>query len=285
MQKSFLYFLLVTQACLAVSPAMAEDGYTLFTPAPKDQMRPMTTERPSKTDSPYSLDAGHLQIESNLYGYTQNDDCNHDSCTKSRQQSIGGSTNLRVGLTDRTDIQFIGDIYRNQTVEDRTAGTRTVRHGYGDMLVRLKVNAFGNNPADSYALGILPYIKLPTNQDNLGNHTVEGGIGLPFNVNFSHGWSLGGMTQFNLVTDGDTGYDPAYANALMVGKALTDKLSTYTEMYTYKANQPGAKWLNTLDFGTVYSVTDNFRVDANVHFGVTDAADDVNIFIGTAYRF
>lgn len=285
MQKSLISILMASSVLMSASSAVAGEGHTLFNPTPDDQLRPMTTERPSKTDSPYSLDAGRFQIESNLYGYIQNDDCNNGTCSKSRQHFIGGSTNLRIGLTDRADIQFIGDLYRDQTIDDRTAGTRTERRGYGDTLVRLKVNAFGNHPSDQYSLGILPYIKLPTNQDNLGNDEVEGGIGLPFNINFDGGWNLGGMTQLNFVTDGGSGYDPAYANSLIVGKALTDKLSAYTEFYTYKADQAGAEWLNTLDFGTVYAVTDSLRIDANVHFGVTDAADDVNFFVGTAYRF
>ncbi len=285
MQKTLISMLTASSFFMAASAAMAGEGHTLFNPTPVDQLRPMSAERPSKADSPYSVDAGHFQIETNLYSYVQNDDCNNGTCSKNRQHFIGGSTNLRIGLTDRTDIQFIGDLYRDQRIDDRTAGTRIMRQGYGDTQVRLKVNVFGNHPADQYSLGILPYIKLPTNQEDLGNDEVEGGIGLPFNINFDDGWSLGGMTQFNLVTDGTSGYDPAYVNALVVGKALTDKLSAYTEFYTFKADQAGAEWLNTLDFGTVYALTDNFRIDANVHFGVTDAADDVNFFVGTAYRF
>jgi hypothetical protein len=277
-------FMASTMLALA-STALAGEGHTLLNPTPDDKLRPMATERPSKTDSPYSLDAGRFQIESNLYGYIENDDCINGNCSESRQHFVGGSTNLRIGLTDRMDIQFISDVYRDQTIDDQTGGTRIQRQGVGDTLVRLKINAFGNQPSDQYSLGILPYIKLPTNQDNLGNDEVEGGIGLPFNINFAGGWNLGGMTQLNFVTDGNSGYDPAYANSLIVGKALTDKLSAYSEIFTYKADQPGAEWLNTLDFGTVYAITDNFRIDANVHFGVSDAADDVNFFVGTAYRF
>lgn len=266
--------------------AHAGEGHTLFNPTPDDQLRPMTTERPSKTDSPYSLDAGRFQVESNIYGYVHNDDCVNGICTKTSQHFVGGSTNLRIGLTNHTDLQLIADLYRDMTVKDITAGTKQEKQGYGDTLVRLKINAIGNNPSDKMSLGILPYVKLPTNHDDLGNDEVEGGVGLPFNVNLSGGWSLGGMTQLNLITEPDfSGYDPAYVNSLVVSKGITDSLSGYAEFYTYKADQKGAEWLNTLDFGSVYTVTDNFRIDANIQLGVTDAADDVNFFLGTAYRF
>ena len=33
------------------SPALAAENYTLFNPVPDPEMRPMTTERPSKTDT------------------------------------------------------------------------------------------------------------------------------------------------------------------------------------------------------------------------------------------
>src|SRR4051794_35141958 len=36
--------------------------YTLFNPTPRKQMREMATDRPDKTESPYTVDAGHVQI-------------------------------------------------------------------------------------------------------------------------------------------------------------------------------------------------------------------------------
>ena len=246
----------------------------------------MTTERPSKTDSPFSLDAGHVQIESNLFAYIHNEDCIGGTCTDTRQRYFGGATNLRIGLLDNTDIQIISDLYREISLNDETADTSSTRSGFGDTQVRLKVNLMGNDPSSKFSLGLIPYVKLPTNQDDLGNDRYEGGIGLPFNINFDGGWSFGGMTQINLISQPDqTGYDNAYANSLIIGKSFTDQWSGYAEFYTYKADQSGAKWQNTADFGTVYSVTDNFKVDANIHVGVSDAADDTNFFLGTAYRF
>lgn len=92
----------------------ANKEYNLFNPTPHNKLRPMTTERPSRMDSPYSLDAGQVQIETNLYGYIKNDGCDNNICTKTRQHDIGGSTNLRIGLTDKIDVQFIGNLYQHK---------------------------------------------------------------------------------------------------------------------------------------------------------------------------
>lgn len=280
--KSIISYLLVVNAINIYS----QERYTILTPTPDNKLRPMTTERPSKMDSPYSLDAGRIQIETNLYGYIQNDDCISGVCTDTRQHDLGGSTNLRIGVTDNIDIQFIGNLYQHLTIKNTTIGTKNIHQGFGDSTVRLKISAVGNTPSDYFSFAILPYIKLPTNQDNLGNNKIEGGLGLPFNFALSNSWNISGMTQFNFISNQDgSSYDPAYANAIMISKGLTYKLSTYGEFYTYKADQSRAEWENTLDFGAVYLINDYISVDANIQFGVTDAADDLNFFIGTAYRF
>ena len=40
------------------TPAPDKSQYTLFNPTPVDLRRPYNTDRPSKTDSPYTIDAG-----------------------------------------------------------------------------------------------------------------------------------------------------------------------------------------------------------------------------------
>jgi hypothetical protein len=60
-------------ALIAMADAVAadKDQYTLFNPTPKDQMRDFNTDRPTKSNVPYTVDAGHFQYEGDLfiYGY------------------------------------------------------------------------------------------------------------------------------------------------------------------------------------------------------------------------
>ena len=37
--------------------------YHLFAPVPRSAMRPLSTDRPDTTESPYTVDAGHFQME------------------------------------------------------------------------------------------------------------------------------------------------------------------------------------------------------------------------------
>lgn len=272
MKKIFLITL------FAASSANAAE-YNLFNPTPDDKLRPFTTERPSKTDSVFTIDPGHLVIETSLYSHIHNDDAGLET----NQNILGAGTTLRLGVSESNDIQLVFDAYKDVSV--KSAGAKDDHNGYGDTLVRFKHNFIGNDGED-FGLAIIPYIKLPTNTDNLGNDDVEGGVGLPFNYNMANGFSLSGMTQFNIYKDqADSGYYMGYANALVLGKSFTDKLSGYTEFYTFLGDTGERDWQDSLDFGVVYAATDNIHIDTGVNFGVTQAADDVNYFVGAAFRF
>ena len=38
-----------------------KSGYSFFHPAPREFMRELTTDRPDKTEGPFTVDAGHFQ--------------------------------------------------------------------------------------------------------------------------------------------------------------------------------------------------------------------------------
>src|SRR5947199_4999027 len=54
----------------ASTPPPDKSQYTLFNPTPVDLRRPYNTDRPSKTDSPFTIDAGVLQLESDVANWT-----------------------------------------------------------------------------------------------------------------------------------------------------------------------------------------------------------------------
>jgi hypothetical protein len=52
------------------TPTSDKSQYTFFNPTPIDLRRPYNTDRPSKTDSPYTVDAGVFQIENDVPNWT-----------------------------------------------------------------------------------------------------------------------------------------------------------------------------------------------------------------------
>ncbi len=56
-------------ATTAATQPADKGQYTLFNPTPADQLRGMDTDRPNKTNTPHTIDAGHLQIEIGGFDY------------------------------------------------------------------------------------------------------------------------------------------------------------------------------------------------------------------------
>lgn len=260
------------------SATESKESYSLFNRTPEHRMRRFATDRPDKTESAYSVDAGHIMHETDLINYTYNQDGGVRS-----DSFFLMAPNAKVGLTNATDIQFIYQPYSYRREKDVASGTSSSHHGGGDLLVRLKTNMWGNDSGSS-AGAVMPYIKLPTAGKKVGNGAVEGGILFPFALGISDDTNIGAMTQIDILrNDGSTDYYGQIINSLTCSTALVGELSGYAEIWTalsYK-NDPKA----TLDFGLTYMLTPNVQLDAGLNVGVTAAADDLNPFIGVSQRW
>src|SRR6187399_1745335 len=120
-------------------PVPDKSRYHLFNPTPREQMREMSTDRPDQTESPYTVDAGHIQVEMDFANGTFDTDRSNGG--KVRTRSINyGSMNLKAGLLNNVDIQFVIDPYVDSRIEDRVARTVEKASGFGDVQTRLKIN-------------------------------------------------------------------------------------------------------------------------------------------------
>ena len=275
-----MIFLMVSAPSLAADKA----GYSLFNPTPPAQLRELSTDRPDKTESPYTVDAGHYQIEMDIVSYTHDHDKSGGANTVANGYGVG-VTNFKMGLSQSTDLQFVVESYLYADVKDKLTGAKADASGFGDVTVRLKHNIFGNDGGDS-AFAVMPFVKLPTNTDNLGNNDVEGGLIVPYGFALTDSIGMGVMTQINANKDtDDSGYHAEFVNSVTVSTGLTDALSAYAEFFTSRATESDRHWENTLDFGVTYGVGDNLQFDAGINIGVTDAADDYNPFVGVSYRW
>jgi hypothetical protein len=90
--------------------------------------------------------------------------------------------NLKVGVLNNVDFQLVLFPWQWERIEDRTARTIERNSGFGDITPRVKVNLIGND-GGFFALGLIPFVKLPASQDHLGNGAVEGGLGTVITLN------------------------------------------------------------------------------------------------------
>src|SRR5579871_1419567 len=82
------------------APPPDKSGFTLFDPTPDADLRSLCTDRPTKSTSPCTVDAGHWQVESDVYNYTEQDSAGVSITT----QLIGNPT-LKLGLTNTWDVE------------------------------------------------------------------------------------------------------------------------------------------------------------------------------------
>ncbi len=122
------------------TPAPDKSQYTLFNPTPIELRRAYNTDRPSKTDSPFTIDAGAFQIESDVANWT----VDVENATRVRTWIIG-NTNFKLGLTNWMDLQVFPQFYVNTRTSGNAVGTPVEQDGFGDTTVRLKINLLGND--------------------------------------------------------------------------------------------------------------------------------------------
>ncbi len=121
-----------------------KSGYTLFNPTPRALMREMSADRPDKTDSPFTVDAGHFQVEMDLANLTY--DGRDSSGTNGPLTSVEvAPMNLKVGLLNNLDFQLLYTSYRWERTEDPQTGTTQRASGFDGITPRLKLNLVGND--------------------------------------------------------------------------------------------------------------------------------------------
>ena len=261
-------------------PAADKSAYTLFNPTPDRFLRELSPDRPDETESPYTVDAGHLQLEMDFANFTYDE----ADGTTTRTWNVA-PFNFKVGLLNSVDFQLVFDNYLNVRAEDRAAGATTIRSGLGDFTTRLKVNLWGNDDGQT-AFALLPYVKFPTSTDHLGNSSVEGGVILPLAVKLPADFDMGAETAVGRFRNGyDNGYHEEFIGSITLDHPILGKLSGYTEFFSDFSTEPHAGWIGTVDIGLEFLVTDNVQLDCGCNIGVTQAADTAHAFSGITMRF
>lgn len=250
--------------------------YHVFDPTPRPLMREMSTDRPDTTESPYTVDAGHLQVELSFLDYTR-DDGGGDF-----EDLTVLPTNIKLGLLNHVDLQLVVTPFVRQEFEaDDGADDAS---GFGDTQLRLKINFWGNDGGPT-AFAFMPFIQFPTGNDDVSSEHAEGGLIFPLAVQLPREFGLGLMAEVDFVRNGaDDGYAVDFVHTATVGHNLAGDLAGYVEYVGIAPSEGGSDYVAGLGAGLTYGLGDDVRLDAGVNFGLTDSADDFNVFAGLSFR-
>jgi hypothetical protein len=277
-----IFLSLITPAsfCGAADEPQDKSRYNLFHPTPDNLLRELATDRPDKTESPTTVDAGHFQIEMDFATFTE-DEMNGVSA---KTWNIA-PFNLRVGLLNNVELSLVFESYLHEDTEDKTAKKISNLSGVGNFTTRLKVNLWGNDGGRT-AFALFPFMTFPTGTGGLNNNSIEGGAIFPFSMTLPAKFELGMETGIVVLrNESGPNYHEEFVNSITFSREIAGKLSGYCEFFSSVSTERDSSWVGTADFGLTYALTENVQLDCGCNIGVTDAADDINAFSGLSVRF
>lgn len=260
---------------LTATPASAGSADALFTAAAPADIRPMSLDRPDVTESAYSVPPGYFQVEMSFFDFER--DASRGTRTET---STWGMMNIKAGLTADMDLQLVFDAH--QEIRTSTAGSTLRQSGFGDVILRLKKNLWGNDEGRS-AFALMPYVSIPTGTE-LSANAWQGGLIAPFAYELSDRFGFGAMGQVDMVHDADTqGYDLQWLATATVGMEITDRWGMFVEGVVVAGED--AAFIALFNTGFTFAVTDTLVFDAGVRIGLNRPAPDFGVFSGVSFRF
>ena len=214
-----------------------------------------------------TVDAGHYQLEMEVAAW------NRDG--RQREFSLG-ELNAKTGLNDSTDLQIVLPFY----TQVRGGG-----EGLGDVQIRLKHNLWGNDRGDT-ALALMPFIKLPTANGDLGNGDFEGGLIVPFSFAGPAGWACAVMGELDFeADDGGEGHHFSLLTSATTCHGLTENTGLFLELVSVRSADSGADWEAYFNTGITWAITPTWQLDGGLRTGLTDASADLTPFLGMSTKF
>ena len=284
LSKIFAGISLLTAAF--VTPILAAEAgdksqYSIFNPTPPEAMRKMVSDQAMFTLTPYTVDAGHYQLETDVVDYFWDRNTQGKNDIRTTGWAFGRMT-LKAGLCDRTDFELSFWAYSEFATRDRKAGTKSVERGFSNLTSSMKINLWGNEEGTT-ALAVLPYVTFPTTQLTPGYEDYTGGALLPLSVELPCQFTLGLMTGFELSENTAHDIHPSFINGISLRRPMVEKLDAYAEFYTSIEEETGS-WSGVVNAGAAYRLAKNIEVHAGATFGVHNEYD-FNPYIGFSCRF
>ena len=278
--------LCAASAAWADDPASAapdKSGFTLFNPTPDADLRGLCTDRPTKSTSPCTVDAGHWQLESDVYNVTSQTDAGVTTVTQ-----LFTSPTLKLGVTNTIDVEANIVPYERITVHDSTSGVTTSAAGAGDLFLRAKFNLLGDD-GGNVGFAIEPYVKIPTAGRVLGNGAVEEGVLTPIQLSLPANWQLVIDPEFDALANAvGAGRHFNTSSLLSFSYPATKEITVSLEVWGDANFDPtGTVKQASFDLGAAWipAKSPTFQLDGGVNLGLNHATPGLQAYVGVSRRF
>lgn len=236
-----------------------------------DFQRDLSADRPDATESPYTVEAGGIQVESSLWAFARDRENGITTETWSLAE-----TNIKFGLSSHHDLQFVIRPWIRE--DERGSGSD---EGFGDMDLRLKWNLWGNDSGVT-AGALMPYVTIPSGT-NASTGEWQGGIIFPVAIEINE--RLGAGVQLEIARAWDeeiSHHEWQLSHTAVLGFAIAKDFGAFVE-YLGVAAESG--YQSSVFGGLTWSPTPHLQWDIAVGVGLNESAEDFSIAQGVTFRF
>ena len=265
-----------------IADAPDKSGYNLFDPTPDDEMRKFTPDRPTKGFSVRTVDAGHIEIESDFVSYTYS---KYLGITTHSFEAF--DPNLKIGITNWADFEIQFNGLQSQQSFDSATGAVAHGDGFGDVFLRTKINLFGND-SGPMGLAIIPYVKVPSSVPVISNGAVESGLIAPLALRLPQDYIVTLMTEVDELKNTDDGRRYTnFVNLIGVSHPLpgVEGANAMVELFSSAGTDPAAPQIYTFDAGMNFRIDQHTILDVGFNLGLNKAAPKAQVYSGISVRF
>jgi hypothetical protein len=188
------------------------------------------------------------------------------------------SLNLKYGVTDRFDMQFLFSPFVR--VRTEAPGVDVTDDGTGQVGFRAKFNLTGNDFGDIGA-ALLPFVVAPTRGGSILDRATFG-IVAPVSLDLGEDRAMSSMLGVMSVESEDTWV----IGSVSFATPLAGSLAGFFELYVARSGfDDDALEDVTADTGFTYAASENWQVDAGLYYGITGPTEDWRVFAGLSGRF
>lgn len=219
---------------------------------------PISTDRPSVTDSSVVVPDGSLQAENGF----------EDSVSQGQRTLDGPETNLRFGVGPTTELRLSTPDYFAPALSPS---------GFGDLAIGMKQQI---GPAHGFDVSLVLTLSLPTGAKAISSHGYDPFVQLPWSRALSSHWTAAGMLSVYFPTECLT-RNVTGESTFLIDRQLASNWDAFVEYAGDFPEAGGPRHL--LHIGTSWRPTPQQQFD--MHFGVGLSAAAVDHFIGIGYSF
>jgi hypothetical protein len=229
------------------------------------------------------VDAGHFQVESDVFNLTWDTSGGADTTTV-----LYTNPTFKLGLTNTIDAEVNIAPWETITSKDRVTGKTTRASGVGDLFLRLKANLIGDD-GGNVAVALAPYVKIPTAPNGVGNGAVEGGLIVPVQITLPANWSLTIDPEADVFKNANNNGDHANLSGLLsfsrpISKTLTASIEVWSDV---NFDPTGTVTQASFDLGLAWipAAYPNFQLDGGVNLGLNNQTPAAQAYVGVSQRF